>query len=78
MAVRFLQRSDWELRLRKYHSEKLDGLTVLNTAEWWKTDWGFVFTVPVESDGRCAEYDVQEVIADIVASAPPHISFEAC
>jgi len=46
-----------------------------NTAEWWAAEWGFVFIVPVETNGACHEDALQRLIADIVRSAPPDIRF---
>ncbi len=73
-AVRLLARAEWTARLHRVHCEPLAGKTRLNTAEWWKSRWGFVFMVPIEND-LISENDLQAVIADVVASAPPGYSF---
>ena len=52
MLLRFLPRHQWEAKLRRMDCAPLEGLTKLNTAEWWKGPRG-VFTVPVETDGTC-------------------------
>ena len=73
-SVRLLARDEWTARLQQVHCEPLAGKTALNTAEWWKSSWGFVFTVPVVND-MISLNDLQSVIADVVASAPPGYSF---
>jgi hypothetical protein len=64
--------------LERYCAKPLAGKTPLNTAEWWRTDWNFVFTVPVDDDGCISQNDLQDVIADVVASAPSGMSFHDC
>lgn len=49
---KFLRRHEWEAKLRRWGCKPLDGLTRLNTAEWWKGPRG-VFTVPVEGHDTC-------------------------
>lgn len=50
---RFLDRPEWERMLRGLGAAPAQGLTALNTAEWWRRPGHPPFTVPVESDGRC-------------------------
>jgi hypothetical protein len=50
---RFLERSEWEPKLRSLGAAPLEGQSKLNTAEWWKRPNHPPFTVPVEDDGRC-------------------------
>jgi hypothetical protein len=76
IAVRFLQRSEWEAKLRGYKCAPLDGKGNLNTAEWWKFEWGHPFTVPVEAGGMCDEWAIQRLIADIMKCAPAGYRFE--
>jgi hypothetical protein len=75
-AMRLFKRSEWEARLARVHCEPLQGKTKLNTAEWWKAPWGFVFTVPVDQNDMINQIDLSAVIADVVADAPPGYSFE--
>jgi hypothetical protein len=64
MPVRFLNRTEWEAKLRHYGCKPLEGKGRLNTAEWWQTPWGSApFTVPIESDGRCDEWAIQRVVS---------------
>ena len=70
IAPRFLPRENWEPRLRYYRCRPLEGNTSLNTAEWWTSEWGFTFTVPVEENSCCHQDALQRLIADIVRSAP--------
>jgi hypothetical protein len=75
IALRFLPRENWEPRLRYYRCKPLEGKTKLNTAEWWISEWGFVFTIPVEVNGCCHQDALQRLIADIVGSAPIDTTF---
>jgi hypothetical protein len=70
ISLRFLPRENWEPRLRYYRCKPIDGVTPLNTAEWWVTEWGFTFTVPVEANDCCHQDALQRLVADIVRSAP--------
>ena len=70
IALRFLPRENWEPRLRYYRCKSVEGNTALNTAEWWVSEWGFLFTVPVEENGTCHQDAFQRLTADIVRSAP--------
>ena len=47
----------------------------MNTAEWWISEWGFTFTVPVEVNDCCHETAIQRLVADIVRSAPLEMEF---
>lgn len=60
MIEPFLQRHQWERKLRSWGCEPLQGLGPLNTAEWWKGPRG-VFTVPVEGDGLCDFWAIQRL-----------------
>lgn len=72
IAPRWLPREEWEARLRNHSSKPIEGKGPLNTAEWWVTDWGFLFTVPIEgADQRCGEMELGRLIADIEESRPP-------
>ena len=76
ISVRFLQRAEWEARLReRYQCQILGGKGPLNTAEWWQTPWGHPFTVPVDADGRCEEWALQRLILDFVKCAPADWKF---
>jgi hypothetical protein len=75
IAVRFLHRTEWEGKLRKYKCEPLSGKGPLNTAEWWKAPWGSPFTVPIEADGRCDEWAIQRVILDLVKCTPANFNW---
>jgi hypothetical protein len=48
----------------------MEGMTRLNTAEWWVSEWGFTFIIPVEANECCHQDALQRLIADIVRSAP--------
>lgn len=59
---RFLERTEWEAKLRRWRCEPLAGKTRLNTAEWWKGPHGYPFTVPIEDeDGRCDFWAIQKL-----------------
>jgi hypothetical protein len=75
IALRFLPREEWEERLSYYKCRPMKGTMSLNTAEWWVSKWGFIFTVPVEDDGTCHQTAFQRLVSDIVASCPPGITF---
>lgn len=47
ISVPLISREEWEAALRAFGCKPLEGKTKLNTAEWWKTPWNFVFTVPI-------------------------------
>jgi len=54
MIPRFLSRSQWEAKLRRWGCRPMEGKGRLNTAEWWIGASGAPFTVPVEGDDdRC-------------------------
>jgi hypothetical protein len=52
------------------------GLGRLNAAEWWRAEWNFLFTVPIEADGSCHEREFQRLVADLMKSAPPSVRFD--
>ncbi len=73
IAARLLPREAWEARLRLLGCRPLEGLGPLNTAEFWITDWEFLFTVPVEGpDDRCGEAELGRLVEMINASRPKH------
>lgn len=54
MIVKFLSRTQWEAKLRRWGCRPLEGKTPLNTAEWWLGPKGdYPFTVPTQNDGTC-------------------------
>lgn len=53
----------------------MEGLGKLNTAEWWVSDWGHMFTVPVETNGCCHEEAFQRVVSGIIKTAPAQTTF---
>lgn len=75
IALRFLSREEWEDQLRYYRCRPMVGTMPLNTAEWWVSEWKFIFTVPVEDDGTCHQTAFQKLISDIMASAPRGTTF---
>jgi hypothetical protein len=76
IAVRLLHREEWEKRLRSYGCCPLEGMTQLNTAEWWRWPWGGPpFTVPVEFDGSMDERSFQGIMHDMAQLAPPGWEF---
>lgn len=76
IAVRLLPRDDWDRRLRSYGCCPLEGLTQLNTAEWWRWPWGGApFTVPCEVDGSMDEWTFQGIMKDMGELAPPDWEF---
>ena len=50
---RWLDRPEWEAKLREIGAEPLQGRTALNRGEWWRRPGYFAFTVPVDERGRC-------------------------
>lgn len=66
-----LSRDQRETPLRKLKCRPLEGKGRLNTAEWWVTPWGFLFTVPIEGpDDRCEFWARASLIDDIKQSKP--------
>jgi hypothetical protein len=50
----------------------LEGKTKLNTAEWWITKEGFLFTVPTADEyGYCDIWAFEGLCGDIAASRRP-------
>ena len=75
-ALSFLTREEWEAALRDYGCKPLEGKGRLNTAEWWQMPWGgYLFTVPVDDEGRCERWALNRLIADIIRLAPPGSEF---
>jgi len=75
-AVRRLQRAEWEKRLREMGCFSQDGLTKLNTAEWWR--WPFKappFTVPVDDEGCMDQWAFLKLVADMAVLAPKDWEF---
>jgi len=60
VLVRFLPRHQWEDKLRRMGFRPAEGLTKLNTAEWWIGPRG-PFTIPVEKDGSCDFWRLQRL-----------------
>ena len=71
-TVRLLPRAQWEMGLRAYDCSPLEGKGPLNTAEWWRAPWGFLFTVPVEGpESHCEEQAFNRLLIHIQQSRPP-------
>lgn len=71
IAPRLLKRSEWEKRLLSLgcKSSKLAG--VLRSAEWWETEHGRLFTVPMDNgEGMLREDDFREIIAQVARLKP--------
>lgn len=57
--------------LRSYACYQQDGLTPLNTAEWWRWPWGGApFTIPAEHDGSMDQGSFHRLLADMATLAP--------
>jgi hypothetical protein len=76
IALRFLPRSEWEAQLLHYKCFPVEGKGRLNTAEWWRAKWNYLFTVPIEADGSCHQEAFQRLVANIMASAPKDMRFD--
>jgi hypothetical protein len=76
MMPRFLPRDVWEPRLKSYRCRKVTGLGRLNTAEWWRAEWNFLFTIPIEDDGSCHEEEFRKLVMKLMSTAPPGTRFE--
>lgn len=75
-AERRLPRHEWERKLRFYGCYPADGLTPLNTAEWWRWPWlGPPFTVPADNEGYLDVRSYHKLIADMALLAPPDWEF---
>lgn len=75
-AVRRLPRAEWEKRLRSYGCYPQEGLTPLNTAEWWR--WPFPappFTVPADDEGYLDAWAWMQLLEDMAALAPAGFQF---
>ena len=73
IAARVLQRAAWEAILRDLGCKPLEGLGPLNTAEWWVTEWGFLFTVPSSGpNGECGEIEIGMLVRQIEGSRTCH------
>lgn len=71
ISVQILCREEWEKRLRGYGCYPQDGLTPLNTAEWWR--WPFKaspFTVSIDQDGHMDIWAYQKIMHDMATLAP--------
>ena len=71
VALRRLPRETWEAKLRSYGCYPAEGLTKLNTAEWWR--WPFPgppFTVPADDEGFCDQRAYDRLIVDMSRIAP--------
>ena len=72
ISLHRLARDEWERRLRSYGCYPAEGLTGLNTAEWWR--WPFPgppFVVPVDPEGYCDARAYHKLMADMALLAPP-------
>ena len=71
IAVRMFSREHWEHALRELGCQPLEGLGPLNTAEWWRAPWSFVFTVPIEGpEDRVGERELGELVEMIGSRRP--------
>jgi hypothetical protein len=61
IGSRFIPRAVWEPKLRALGCVPLEGTGRLNTAEWWRQESGYPFTVPVEQDGSCDFWAFQKL-----------------
>jgi hypothetical protein len=76
IAIQRICRSDWERRLRSYGCYPAEGLTPLNTAEWWR--WPFPappFTVPIDDEDYCNMRAYLKLLSDMSRLAPPEWKF---
>jgi hypothetical protein len=71
-----LPREEWEAQLHFYKCKKVTGLGRLNTAEWWRAQWNFLFTVPIEDDGSCHQDQFKRLIINVLSTAPQDIRFD--
>jgi hypothetical protein len=73
IAPRLLSRMDWEKRLHSLGckpSQQLAG-GVLKTGEFWETEHGRIFIVPIDNgEGMLRVDDFQEVLAQVVRLKP--------
>ena len=69
IALRNYPRPVWEKTLRNLGCRLLEGKGPLNTAEWWITDWDFLFTVPV-TEGWCDQLSLERLIETIENARP--------
>ena len=59
---RFLERPEWEAKLRRWGCAPLEGKGPVNTAEWWRGPEGFPFVVPIEDEtGKSDIWAIQEL-----------------
>lgn len=73
MIAKFLSRQQWEAKLRRWGCTRLEGAGELNTAEFWRgPNGGYPFTVPVEDDGSCDFWAIQQIVADFGRPPPPN------
>jgi hypothetical protein len=73
IAVRRVSREEWEAELRHYGCSPAQGLTKLNSAEWWRYPWGgYPFTVPAAEDGYVLKQDLDDIIGDLLLLAEEH------
>jgi len=71
IAVRLLSREEWQRKLRNQGCYPQEGLTPLNTAEWWRWPFpGSPFTVPVNEDGSMDIWAYQRLMSEMARSAP--------
>jgi hypothetical protein len=69
-------RERWEAALYRLGCKPCEGLTSLNTAEWWQYPWGgYPFTVPVDEDGYADYWAFEHILAGMHKLAPPDWQF---
>lgn len=70
---RFLDRDEWEAKLRRWGCEPAPQFGFLDTAEFWLGPNGMPFTVPCEDDGSCDFWAVREIC--VLHGADPALPF---
>ena len=58
---RFLDRDEWEAKLKRWGCEPAPKFVSLSTAEIWLGKDGMPFTVPCEDDETCDFWAIQEI-----------------
>jgi hypothetical protein len=71
-AMRLMPRAEWERRLRNEHSCKpaTDQPYKPKSGEWWLNQWGFLFPVPCDREGKLRSDDWQEVLNNVTQGRP--------
>lgn len=71
IAPRLLPRDEWERRLAALECRRLSAPGHnLETAEFWQTKGGALFTVPADVEGRIRIDDLQIVVAHVARLRP--------